>query len=215
MDHEAVLAELAALNLERVTGFKFDDRGRLMVGLPNDPVRLLMRKETREFAQERQAGIEDRVLAVLRTHQPGTWQLQWAKEVVEWLEQVAHTSDHGAVAHAFVNGLKRTCKAFTIDYSQVEQTGCSILSFMLPVADLKADTGLTDAEMAIVKEFIEAIPQDNVCVEIQDVEGFGEVVVLHRYCYIPKEERVETVGEFVSVSLSVGKDNHTILTICE
>jgi hypothetical protein len=77
---QAVLKELSAADLGPVTGFRFDERGRLMIGMRDDRGSLMRHRETREFTEARRGDIVERVTSVLQAHLPGEWVCQWSKD---------------------------------------------------------------------------------------------------------------------------------------
>src|SRR5437868_12675475 len=113
---------------------------------------------------------------------------EYVIEIVEWLEKAVRTSDSGTIARAMANGAKRTCKQISHDYSTVRRTGCKLLSFWLPMANIQADTGLSDSDVAALKEYVRAIPDNGIRVEVKNHWIFGECIVLRRYIIVSQEE---------------------------
>ncbi|HWB13421.1 MAG TPA: hypothetical protein VG826_29625 [Pirellulales bacterium] len=126
-------------------------------------------------------------------------------EVIAWLEKAAHDSDCFDILRRFSDGLPTTCKAVGFDFSGAFCDRPIDIKFRIPVSELKKATGLSDDGLAIVKQFLGAIPDGEIRAELVSDDNFGESIILHQLHWVPRELRAEFQQKVRTISDLVKK----------
>jgi hypothetical protein len=119
-----------------------------------------------------------------------------ALEVVEWIERCAHESQFDVVRERVAKTPTSTTDSAAIALSD----GIVEIIFEMSMARIKSHVKLNDDEIMLLKDYLAAIPGNDIRIEVYNpVEG-EEVVRMTRFHHVPRDKRIhiERIMEEIS-----------------